>query len=132
MDIVRSSLKARSAILLLKEIEQSEILLDFFGSKNQEAKESQKLKLEGIAKERKRRIDQLIANGARPIIWSVQVTEINSVNGVSFEIDWGNLLSDKTIKYIHFDVIPYNAVGDPAKCPDWKPFQIYRQGKGTN
>ncbi len=41
--------------------------------------------------------------------------EMNSVDGVSAEIIWRNN-SNKTIKYIYFYAVPYNAVGDPVAC----------------
>ena len=42
-------------------------------------------------------------------------TKINSVGGVELDITWKNM-SDKTIKYITFTLMPYNAVGDLVKC----------------
>src|ERR1035441_206544 len=42
-------------------------------------------------------------------------TEPNSAGGVSCNIVWKNI-SSKTIKYIHFTVTPYNAVGDAVTC----------------
>jgi hypothetical protein len=38
-------------------------------------------------------------------------TESNSANGVSCNIIW-KAISPKTIKYVHFTVVPYNDVGD--------------------
>lgn len=47
----------------------------------------------------------------------VMVTRINtdSVGGVSPSIGYRNN-SGKTIKYIDFTMVPYNAVGDPVSC----------------
>ncbi len=47
-------------------------------------------------------------------IFEVEV-EINSVGGVEPIIRWRND-SGKTIKYIYFTVVPYNAVGDIVSC----------------
>ncbi|MCI8478423.1 MAG: S-layer homology domain-containing protein [Oscillospiraceae bacterium] len=43
------------------------------------------------------------------------VPETNSAGGVSFYIEW-NTHRDKTIKYVHFYVTPYNNVWDVQKC----------------
>ena len=48
-------------------------------------------------------------------VHDVYVSEINSADGVDMRISWTNT-SDKTIKYIHFYVEPYNAVGDKMYC----------------
>jgi len=48
-------------------------------------------------------------------IFKTELTDIDSVGGVSFRIFWNNH-STKDIKYIHFYVTPYNRVGDPVKC----------------
>jgi len=45
------------------------------------------------------------------IIQSLSTSEPNSAGGVSINIDFWNV-SGKTIKYVYFDVIPYNRVGD--------------------
>ena len=39
----------------------------------------------------------------------------NSAGGVDFNIIWQNK-SDKTIKYVAFEVVPFNAVGDIVEC----------------
>lgn len=48
-------------------------------------------------------------------IHDVYVDNIDSVESVDMRISWTNT-SDKTIKYVHFYVVPYNAVGDPMYC----------------
>lgn len=56
------------------------------------------------------------AFAAKPAV-EVMVTRINtdSVGGVSPSIGYRNN-SGKTIKYIDFTMVPYNAVGDPVSC----------------
>jgi hypothetical protein len=62
-------------------------------------------------------------------IYSVEITDINSVGGVEFEIYWNNH-SSKDIKYIYFHVTPYNRVGDVMKCDirDRSTTQCYSTG----
>lgn len=48
-------------------------------------------------------------------VTKLQVSKPNSVGGVSVYIGFKNM-SDKTIKYITFEVVPYNAVGDIMRC----------------
>lgn len=48
-------------------------------------------------------------------VYELNVDDINSADGVDVEITWINK-SDKTIKYIVFEVVPYNAVDDIVKC----------------
>ncbi len=48
-------------------------------------------------------------------VFDVSVANINSVGGVDMQIAWENT-SNKTIKYIYFNVTAYNAVGDPVAC----------------
>ena len=48
-------------------------------------------------------------------VYELNVDDINSADGVDVEITWINK-SDKTIKYIVFEVVPYNAVDDVVKC----------------
>lgn len=77
-------------------------------------------------------------------VYSVWVSKVNSVGGVSMEIGWENT-SSKTIKYIHFYVRPYNAVGDIVYCeirdhadfrawatgpfaPGYKAYTVYSSG----
>ena len=45
----------------------------------------------------------------------VYTSNPNSAGGVDLHVAWQNL-SEKTIKYISFESIPYNAVDDPVKC----------------
>lgn len=45
----------------------------------------------------------------------VSVDKPNSAGGVDLHIEWTNK-ADKTIKYITFTVLPYNAVDDVVKC----------------
>ena len=62
-------------------------------------------------------------------VHDVYVDDINSVGGVDMRISWTNT-SDKTIKYIHFYVVPYNAVGDKMYCDirDHSRFDAYVTG----
>lgn len=62
-------------------------------------------------------------------IHDVSVYEINSADGVSMNISWTNT-SNKTIKYIHFYVEPYNAVNDKMTCDirDHSLFDAYVTG----
>ena len=48
-------------------------------------------------------------------VTKLQVSKPNSVGGVRVPIGHKNM-SDKTIKYITFEVVPYNAVGDIMRC----------------
>jgi len=66
--------------------------------------------------------------GRKLVINNILIDKINSAGLVSFYIDWFNL-SDKTIKYIYFTVLPYNAVGDIVKC-DVKKHSLFT-GKVT-
>ena len=62
-------------------------------------------------------------------VYDVWIDEINSVGGVSMKIGWENT-SSKTIKYIHFYVQPYNAVGDIVYCEirDTAKFRAWSTG----
>lgn len=62
-------------------------------------------------------------------VHDVCVDDINSAGGVDMRISWTNT-SDKTIKYIHFYVVPYNAVGDQMYCDirDYSRFDAYVTG----
>jgi hypothetical protein len=62
-------------------------------------------------------------------IHDVYVDDIDSADGVDMRISWTNT-SDKTIKYIHFYVIPYNAVDDPMYCEirNYSRFDAYVTG----
>ncbi len=62
-------------------------------------------------------------------IHDVYVDDINSADGVDMRISWTNT-SNKTIKYIHFYVVPYNAVGDQMYCDirDYSRFDAYVTG----
>jgi hypothetical protein len=57
---------------------------------------------------------QDIINNAKSIIrvQSITTSEPNFAGGVDLHIIWTNK-SSKTIKYVTFQVVPYNAVGDP-------------------
>ncbi len=46
---------------------------------------------------------------------SYYCTEPNSADGVSLYVDW-SYSGDKEIKYIHFDLTPYNRVDDKQHC----------------
>ena len=48
-------------------------------------------------------------------ILGTSITSINSVGGVDLSISWKYLNKSKDIKYIYFDMLPYNTVGDPVK-----------------
>lgn len=58
---------------------------------------------------------EAFANLVRPIDLLGGVYTKNSVGGVTAEIAFRNN-SGKTIKYISFEVTPYNRVDDPVKC----------------
>ena len=62
-------------------------------------------------------------------VHDVWVYDINSADGVEMSISWTNT-SDKTIKYIHFYVEPYNAVNDKMSCDirDHSLFDAYVTG----
>ena len=62
-------------------------------------------------------------------IHDVYVSDIDSADGVDMRISWTNT-SDKTIKYVHFYVVPYNAVGDKMYCDirDYSRFDAYVTG----
>ena len=62
-------------------------------------------------------------------IHDIYVDDIDSAEGVDMRISWTNT-SDKTIKYVHFYVVPYNAVGDPMYCEirDYSRFDAYVTG----
>ena len=62
-------------------------------------------------------------------IHDVYVDDIDSVGGVDMRISWTNT-SDKTIKYVHFYVEAYNAVGDKVYCEirDHNRFDAYVTG----
>lgn len=62
-------------------------------------------------------------------IHDVYVSDIDSAEGVDMRISWTNT-SNKNIKYIHFYVVPYNAVGDPMYCEirDYSRFDAYVTG----
>ncbi|ADK14743.1 Tetratricopeptide repeat protein [Clostridium ljungdahlii DSM 13528] len=56
-------------------------------------------------------------NNARSIIHvtSIYTSEPNTASGVDLHIVWTNT-SNKVVKYAKFEVVPYNAVGDPQEC----------------
>ena len=62
-------------------------------------------------------------------IHDVYVDDIDSAKGVDMRISWTNT-SDKTIKYVHFYVEAYNAVGDKVYCEirDHNRFDAYVTG----
>ena len=56
-------------------------------------------------------------NSKHPIeIKRVSVSDINSAGGVKLNIDWNYLDNENDIKYIEFNVVAYNAVGDIVPC----------------
>ena len=68
-------------------------------------------------------------------VYGLKMT-MNSANGVNVYVDWENL-SEKEIKYMHFNLELYNRVGDALTCDiaDKKDIWIYQtgpipQGKG--
>ena len=85
----------------------------------------------GICERCKENIGQSLAESIRSVIeiYEVYVSKIDSAGGVNMEIAFTNK-SDKTIKYIHFYVRPYNAVGDSQKCEirDYSRFDAYITG----
>ncbi|MBW7473881.1 hypothetical protein K0T92_03920 [Paenibacillus oenotherae] len=91
-----------------------------------EDKEAQKLAasstqiLSKLDAERKAEADRKKAEAAKSArekargilrVSKVYPGEPNSADGVNLYVHWTNK-SDKTIKYIYFEVVPYNAVGD--------------------
>jgi len=54
--------------------------------------------------------------GKNIFINGAYVTNINSASGVNFKIELIYIDKSKTIKYIYFTVLPYNAVGDIVTC----------------
>ena len=54
---------------------------------------------------------EFLAEGITPFWLIVKYKNVSALGGVSIELIYRNL-SDKTIKYIDFEVTPYNAVGD--------------------
>jgi len=63
-------------------------------------------------------------------IKTVDVYDINSAGGVDFYIVTEFLPYSKDIKYITFTVVPYNRVGDRAKC-EINGYDTTYQGKVT-
>ena len=61
-------------------------------------------------------------------VTKLQVSRPNSAGGVSLYIGFKNM-SDKIIKYITFEVVPYNAVGDIVYC-DIRDYANFR-GQAT-
>lgn len=61
-------------------------------------------------------VHEAVLKGKKLIIRNLKIEEINSADGVDFSIEWINANQNKTIKYIFFTVIPYNAVGDIQSC----------------
>lgn len=49
-------------------------------------------------------------------IHDVWIAEMNSAGGVTVAMNAQYFKKSKTIKYLHFTLIPYNAVGDKIKC----------------
>lgn len=76
-------------------------------------------------------VGQDLAASIRDVIeiYDVYVTEVNSAGGVEIGAAFTNT-SDKTIKYIRFYVVPYNAVGDQMYCEiqDHSRFEAYVTG----
>ena len=85
----------------------------------------------GVCERCNENIGQSLAESIRSVIeiYEVYVSKIDSAGGVNMEIAFTNK-SDKTIKYIHFYVRPYNAVGDSQKCEirDYSRFDAYITG----
>lgn len=70
--------------------------------------------------EAQRRAEEAAKSEAEKVHETIQLQEIavdriNSANGVDVKIAWRNC-SSKVIKYITFEVNPYNAVGDRVRC----------------
>ena len=61
-------------------------------------------------------------------VTELQVSSPNSAGGVSLYVGFKNM-SDKVIKYITFEVVPYNAVGDIVYC-DIRDYANFR-GRDT-
>lgn len=70
--------------------------------------------------ERRKKTDDARENARDKVREIIRVSEVscsepNSVGGVDFSVVWQNR-SNKTIKYIWFTAVPYNAVGDIVTC----------------
>jgi len=98
----------------------------FISEENANAEEDQR-KQDSIEAEKQAIIDSLLLVVRKPLdaqgrtnypfrINKVVVTDINSADGVDFMISGQYLKTDKTIKYLYFTVVPYNAVGDRVQC----------------
>lgn len=82
---------------------------DMINKINQATMEAEQKKLE----EEKKTIEDKVKEIIR--VTKLAKSKPNSAGGVDLFIGFENK-SEKVIKYITFDVIPYNAVGDPVKC----------------
>ena len=74
------------------------------------------IELDSIAKTEHKPLDEKGKTNFPFNINNITVNNINSADGVEFLISILYLKKDKTIKYLYFTVIPYNAVGDKVKC----------------
>lgn len=68
---------------------------------------------ESFYKEHYEAIAHARSSGVPILLYMKKVSRPNSVGGVDVEIGFQNL-SEKTFKYVFFEVVPYNAVGDIA------------------
>lgn len=119
-----SDLKVQNAIFLISQIGQ--VTLD-----SEEEIEAAKTAYDALHANEKARVTNFAEledaserfvglqteNRVRNIIrvTKLQVSSPNSAGGVSLYIGFRNM-SDRVIKYITFEVVPYNAVGDIAYC----------------
>ena len=104
-----------------------EALRSKFISEAQAIADEEQRKLDAIEAEKQARADSMLRLERQPLdvqgktnypfrINKVIVTDINSADGVDFMISGQYLKRDKTIKYLYFTVVPYNAVGDRVQC----------------
>lgn len=87
---------------------------------NYDSVEAASQKLQGLKMEKR------VKNIVR--VTKLQVSKPNSAGGVSLYVGFKNM-SDKVIKYITFEVVPYNAVGDIVYC-DIRDYANFR-GRDT-
>lgn len=64
-------------------------------------------------------------------IYGIRVSGRDSVGGIDVDIGWENT-SSKTIKYIHFFIEPYNAVGDKVRCEIWNQSLAHLSSTGPH
>lgn len=97
-------------------IEAQNLLSQYQSVKSQQADALRKAEEEKQKQEEQKKLQDTINNAKNIIrVKSITTSEPNSASGVDLHIVWTNK-SDKTIKYVTFEVVPYNAVGDAQYC----------------